>query len=231
MPTRNVKSRAAESSTQEGPYIQEGLRPVPDPTVLTTAQIFRSIEALKELMFTRIEGMDKALDQAAKAVELAEKETNRQISTLDKVVTEKFNVMHQRFAVEEERFKSIATQFSERDTRTEETARQNKTSVDAALQAAKEAVGEQQKANAAAISKSEAGFTKEIDGIKLLLNQITKAADDKIDDLKTRVNVSENRATGTEGHTKGGSDKTSGLLAVGGLLVGVGGVVLAIMAR
>ena len=42
--------------------------------------------------------------------------------------------------------------------------------VDAALQAAKEAVGEQNKSNALAIAKSEATFTKQIDQIGVLIS-------------------------------------------------------------
>src|ERR1700685_2775837 len=62
----------------------------------------------------------------------------------------------------EEKFASIATQFAERDKRTEQLSLADKTAIAAALQAQKEAAGAQNEANAAAIAKSEAGVTKQI---------------------------------------------------------------------
>ena len=87
----------------------------------------------------------------------------------------------------QEKFDSIATQFQERDTRTEQTSRDSKVAVDAALQAAKEAVGEQNKSNALAIAKSEATFTKQIDQIGVLVTSMGKGFDDKVDDIKSRL--------------------------------------------
>ena len=116
----------------------------------------------------------------------------------------------------EEKFKSIATQFTERDIRTEQTARDSKVAVDAALQAQKEAAGAQNESNAASISKSEAAFTKQIDQIGVIINTTTKGTDEKIEDIKTRITQIEGRATG-----RGDS---------WGYIVGAGGIVIVIIA-
>lgn len=96
----------------------------------------------------------------------------------------------------DERFLGIETQFVERDKRTEQTTHDNKVAVDAAFAAAKEAVGEQNKSNAASITKSEAAFTKQIDQTGVLLNAVAKATDEKIDDLKTRLTTVESKKIG-----------------------------------
>jgi hypothetical protein len=86
--------------------------------------------------------------------------------------------------------------------------------VDAALQAAKEAVGEQNKSNALAIAKSEATFTKQIDQIGVLISTMQKGIDDKIDDMKSRLQA-------IEGQKKGGSDVWAIVIAIAGLAVAV----------
>jgi len=50
-------------------------RPVPDPTLLTTQQLLRELAALRELLETRIDGLDRLLsrrmDDADKAIQAA----------------------------------------------------------------------------------------------------------------------------------------------------------------
>lgn len=69
-----------------------------------------------------------------------------------------------RFNTVEEKFNSVGTQFRERDDRTRQTAMDSKLAIDAALQAAKEAVG-----------KSETSTTKQIDDIKERMNKVEQA--------------------------------------------------------
>lgn len=165
------------SPMEQGDYVvtQSGSRPVPDPTVLTTQQLQREILMLKELIETRLDSYDTGIRLLQANADKAPS-----ISVVEKSV-ESLRALH------EEKFKSIAVQFSERDTRTEQTSRDSKVAVDAALQAAKEAVGEQNKSNAASIAKSEAGFTKQIDQTILLVTSMTASLNDKIDDIKTRL--------------------------------------------
>lgn len=177
-------------------------RPVPDPTVLTTQQLLRELAALREIIEARLDGGDQAVvllrtttDKTPAAIEAAVKQLQQ---------------------LHEEKFRSIAVQFAERDTRTEQTSRDSKVAVDAALQAAKEAVGEQNKSNALAIAKSESGFTKQIDQQGTIIATMANGLNDKIDDLKTRLTTIEGRSTG---HGD-----------VWGYIIGIAGLVIAALA-
>src|ERR1019366_3298738 len=97
-----------------------------------------------------------------------------------------------------EKFSSIQKQFSERDVRTDQSSKDSKVAVDAALQAAKEAVGEQNKSSALAIAKSEASTDKRIDQMGQLMMSGAKSVDDKFTDLKDRIALIEGRGTGVK---------------------------------
>jgi hypothetical protein len=201
-----------KSPTREAP-------PVPDPTILTTeaqlrdvaalrAMIAREITMLRELIEARLDGMDKAI-------------------TLQQVATDKFpdaidSAVEQLQELHDEKFRSIAVQFAERDIRTEQTSRDSKVAVDAALQAAKEAVGEQNKSSALAISKSETGTAKQIDQQGMLIQTETRATNEKIDDLKERL-------TALEGRSQGSSNTWVVIVGVAGLLVAIAAVVVTIV--
>jgi hypothetical protein len=126
-----------------------GMTPIPDPTLLTTIQLNREITAVREILEatlrgnlavvqSRMEGMDKAL-------QLLQVISDRIPVQIDEKIF-RLKELHQ------EKFESIQVQFSERDVRTEQTARDVKIAVDAALQAAKEAVAEQNRSFALATS-------------------------------------------------------------------------------
>jgi hypothetical protein len=102
----------------------------------------------------------------------------------------------------DEKFNSIQKQFTERDTRTEQTYKDSKVAVDAALQAAKETVGEQNRSAALSIAKSETSTNKQIDQLGVLITTTVQGLNDKIDDLKERL-------TRLEGHTAGSKDTST----------------------
>lgn len=169
--------------------LQKGSTPVPDPTVLTTAQLLGAIEAVKELLRAELHGLSMTVDARLEAMR----------------------------KLDDEKFRGIQTQFSERDTRTEQSSRDSKVAVDAALQAAKEAVGKQQEASDRAIAKQEASTTKQLEAIALLIASNTKAADDKIDDLKDRLTRIEGKGQGaslTWGYIVGAIGAAWGLFAL-----------------
>lgn len=167
----------------------ESLVPVPDPTTLTTQLLTREVACLREIIEARLDGMDKA-------IELLQRATDRHPAEITAAV-DQLQELH------EEKFGSIQTQFSERDTRTESTARDSKIAIDAALQAAKEAVG-----------KTEISFTKQIDAIGNLINATAVAVNDKIDDVKGRLNA-------IEGRSKGIGDVVGYIVGAAGLLVAI----------
>jgi predicted transcriptional regulator len=161
--------------------------PNPDPSILTTAQLLRELANQKELVdatvgpiISRLDVMDRSID--SKVTHLRE--------------------------LHDEKFVSIDKQFDERDVRTDLLATGTKIAVDAALQAAKEAVGEQNKSSALAIAKSETATTKQIDQLQTLIQTNNDATNDKINDIKARLDRGEGGKTGvaadrTERHMDG----------------------------
>lgn len=95
-----------------------------------------------------------------------------------------------------ERFQRIDIQFIERDKRTEQLAIASSTAIAAALQAAKEAVGAQNTSNSIAISKSETSTLESLRQLKDLFQADSKATNDKINDLRSRVDKGEGSHTG-----------------------------------
>jgi hypothetical protein len=159
-------------------------RPIPDPTSLTTQQLIRETSALKELMSTRLEGMDRAIVLFNENITRVSTDADTKITCLREFILEKFETTAQKF-------ESIQTQFKERDIRVEQTAKASKEALDAALQAAKEAVGKQNDSFAQSINKVEAAFTKQMDQFGVLLTSTVSALNDKIDETKGRLGLIE----------------------------------------
>jgi hypothetical protein len=168
-----------------------GWKPVPDPTVLTTQQLQREVASLRELYDAKFGSYDKAI--------------NLLQANADKAPS--INVVEERvislLKVTDERFRSISIQFAERDTRTEQTSRDSKVAVDAALQAAKEAVEKQNTSSALAIAKSETATAKQIDQLAVTFGEMTKAIDGKIDDIKDRLAAMDRASIGINAQTSG----------------------------
>lgn len=147
--------------------------PSPDPTALTTDTVQRETKALREILEARIIGMERDIARIQGEVNDSSDDVEQRVKHLE--------------ALHGEKFHSIETQFTERDIRTEQAARDSKIAIDAALQAAKEAVGEQNRSSALAVAKSEASTTKQIDQMATLIQSMTNGLNDKIEDLKLRL--------------------------------------------
>jgi hypothetical protein len=93
--------------------------------------------------------------------------------------------------VHDEKFSAVDTRFQERDERTAQAAQESRISLDAALAAAKEAVGEQNKANSTAIAKSELATQKQIDSMETLMQTNFSAMESRLADLKSRIDRGE----------------------------------------
>ena len=158
------------------PRLASGLVPIPDPTTLTTAALLREVAALKEVM----QLADKRIE------DLLRTEIALVLSKLDKSDS-----------VSSERFDRIDVQFIERDKRTEQLSLASSTAIAAALQAAKEAVGEQNRSSALAIAKSENSTTEALRQLQTLFQTASKGTDDKINDLKGRLDRGEGIHTGS----------------------------------
>jgi hypothetical protein len=159
--------------------------PVPDPTTLTTQSLLREISSLKELLEARINSTSIIADQKIEELK----------RTTDEI------------------FSRIDVQFIERDKRTEQLAIASSTAIAAALQAAKEAVGAQNTSNSIAISKSETSTLESLRQLKDLFQADSKATNDKINDLRSRVDKGEGSHTG--------------IATVWAAILGAGGLILA----
>jgi len=158
--------------------------PIPDPTTLTTAALLREIASLKEIIFTRLDAMDKAMIVFSDAITRSPTDVDKQISHLKEL--------------HEEKFESIVKQFSERDARMDREAASNKTSLDAALQAAEKAVNKQNETFALSINKSENATNKQMEQQATLIHTSNGALESKISDLKDRVTIIEGKSTGQQ---------------------------------
>lgn len=182
-------------SDEASQALMRGLVPVPDPTTLTTQLVDRAIRSHREVVDTRLAGMDTATNLLNQNVGRLSEAQERNRTLLREDVDRQFVALREAMtlmidgvsAVASERFTAIAGQFSERDTRQDQTEKERGKSLDAALAAAKEAVAEQQKANALAIGKSEDGTKEKLQALETLMVTSVSAISDKIDDLKERL--------------------------------------------
>lgn len=206
------------------------IAPRQDPSALTTQQLLRENFWLRELLETRLNGMDKA-------ILLLQAFADRTPTTMD--------IQHEVVALREvtfEKFDSIKEQFSQVALQTDKASRDVKSAVDAAFAAAKEAVGEQNKSNALSITKSEASFTKQIDEQSKRIDAVAQnstdkietvkaTADEKIDEIRQRMTAMEARTQGiTQQKTESGVATTQSTSQVGTIAAIVFGAISLIIA-
>jgi hypothetical protein len=193
------------SAGDVGPY-----RPTsdngPDPTTLTSLLVQQSSEQSRrdlasavETINTRLKAMGEASALKMDLIRQIRPETDAQIEHLrlqgERVVEHlrqlhevKFEELGQRVDV---RFDAIDQRFLERDIRTEQAALASKQALDAALQAAKELVQQQNEAASAAAAVMIANFTKLIDQLGIRLESIQKTYDDRLLEIKERIDRGE----------------------------------------
>jgi hypothetical protein len=155
----------------EQEQLQYTVRPIPDPTVLTTAQILREVASTREIIETRLNAMDKAIELLRTHTDMFPKRVTDAVEQLQQL--------------HEEKFLSIANQFNLRDV-----------AVAAALKAAQEAVFAQQISNKEANIKMETSFEKRMDQNSALLATMQKSTDEKIEDIKIGRKAGENQIWG-----------------------------------
>lgn len=188
-----------------------------DMRAMSTAQLTNAVTALEKLFDQRVGAIEKAVEVAHANLVRVPTEVDKAVGHLSALISEKL-------AIHAEKFSSVQTQFQERDIRTEQTARDSKVAVDAALQAAKEAVGKQQEASDRAIAKSEAAVTKQIDQIVVLIQTNNVSTDGKIIDLKERLTL-------WAGKSEGLSAGWAILIGVVGIIGALAGIVAVVMSK
>lgn len=192
------------------------IRPLPDPTTLTTQQLRREIDLLESAVNTRFEGMDKA-------IQLLQQFSDKSPTTA--VLEQQIAALA---ALGEEKFRGVEKQFTERDKRTEQLSLADKTAIAAALQAQKEAAGAQAETNSAATAKQELAFTKLLEQIQQTQSATNRATEDKVNALTGRLDRGEGAGSGRAAQVAVGnrSEDRSSLyitqaIAFGALAIGV----------
>lgn len=180
---------------------EKELRPNPDPSILTTDQILRENSWLKELLRTYVGGVESTIEAKLsgmdKALVLLQDKADKVPSETDIAVG---NLKSQ----QDERFKSIDTQFvdrdihvielnRERDVRTEKLAEAVQKAIDAAFLAQKAMADTVQESNAAAIAKSENATAESIRALGTNVTTAAKGTESTLGDLKDRTTALENR--------------------------------------
>ena len=181
-------------------------RPVPDPTILTTEQSNRLELMLRNLISTEITHQDELFDEKLEGVRLQ--------------FSEKILSNIRQFG---EKLTKIETQFEMLSDRTAEQKKDTKDALDAALAAQKEAVAAQTASSEKSITKSETATIERIKAVETLLSASSRASDDKIDDLKSRITAIESVKLGSiEQHAAGresGTDTRAILTSVLGVVI------------
>jgi hypothetical protein len=192
-------------------------------------QLDREISKILQLMEERFTCMNTLIQEKETRWKDVEKRNQTAIETALTARMDALNELRVRFVhmpkewsedidhlrgIQNEKFESVQRQFAERDTRAEASEKAAKLAVDAALSAQKEAAAAQNASNAAAIQKSEAATTKQLDGILALLGQNNQALSDKIVAITGRLDRNEGKDTG-----QGKNQAT--MIAVAAVLVSV----------
>ena len=136
-----------------------------------------------------------------------------------------------------EKFTAVGERFTERDVRSEREARDNKTAVDAAFAAQKEAAAAQNAANTTAIGKSEDATKEALVKLGEAGEASRQALSDRIDAVKEsvsnvertlsiRISDATTAASNLGANRQGGQQATALMITLGLLLLAVVGLVL-----
>lgn len=162
--------------------------------------LLSKIDAAEKVATTTHEGMARVPADTQLAVMNLKLLHDERFHSLDEQNTSRIQAIDKRLedlsTLLNEKFAGVEKQFKERDVRVEQTARDTKVAVDAALQASEKAVGKQNESFALSIAKSETATMKQIDQQAAIIGNATKSLDDKINDLKDRLTRIEGQGVG-----------------------------------
>lgn len=209
-----------------------GERRDPDPSTLTTAALLREIGSLKEIIFVRLDAMDKAQ-------EVFSENLNRVPTATDRAVAQLKELIFSRMDTVEQQFQGIEQRFRDRDARAADAKEAADKALLTALASAKDAVQEANKNFSENINKSERSIGEQIALQRQLLEQATTALGGQIGDLRVRLTRVEALAQAAATNaTAGRQDQSlrqgssSYVVAIVGLvtgaLIGAAGLILAL---
>jgi hypothetical protein len=156
-------------------------------------------ETNQKVIGTRLDAMDKAIELLQASAYKMPAFVKDQVDQLHSLTDERFSSIDKDLQERDKRTQqsldSINVQFAERDKRTEQLSLADKTAIAAALQAQKEAAGATNESNGAALAKMENNFTKQIEAGQALVQSVSRNLEDKLNDLKSRMDRGEGKST------------------------------------
>lgn len=188
----------------------------PDPSILTTRQLMREIESVKDLIDLQQQARVRQQDDHNKWADA-------QLASLHDLSSEKFKAL------------DIQLELIERQ-RVEQKS-DTKAAVDAALIAQKEAVQEQTIASGLSIAKSEAATAKQLDQMSVTfstaISGVQKTSSDQKDsfnlsiaDLKERLNSIDLKIISIDSKRAGGVEQKQNAIQNLGVVYTIGGLLL-----
>jgi cobalamin biosynthesis Mg chelatase CobN len=165
---------------------QQGLRPVPDPTFLTTEALQREIKGLGEQLRAELRVSEVESTGGRQAIHIHIEDIQRQISALETFVKERFMLV-ENARVEQKQDNEKAVQAA---------LLAAEKAVQAALLAQKEAVREQTAASALAISKSESSTAARSAQQYATITAELKAVTDRLGEQGNRLTTIESTKLG-----------------------------------
>ncbi|MEP7114559.1 MAG: hypothetical protein ABI862_14935 [Ilumatobacteraceae bacterium] len=188
---------ATDTQQETRMSVEPGLRR--DPTVATNEAVERAMISERDYVDGVVHALKERLDGMDKATMLRLALIDHMPAMIDEKIGHSVTLTTERFA-------SVATQFKERDTRSERESRDNKVAVDAAFAAQKEAAAKQDEANQKSIDKSEKATNESINKLGAAGEAANRALGDKLDDIKDRLVRLEDRTTKIEATKVGGQE-------------------------
>jgi hypothetical protein len=131
--------------------------------------------------------------------------------------------------ISQSKFASMERSFIDVANRTAEQKTDTKDALNAALESAKEAVRLQRDASDKAIAKSEVDTTDKIDALRKLLEKSSDVKDEKIEDLKERMNRIEGALIAAQTAQSGDDKKSASNLVVVGVVISAAFLLVALL--
>jgi hypothetical protein len=181
------------------------------PEISGANLVDRAIDNLHDKIMTRLNAMDKATSLLHENVSRVPTDMDRQLTHLREVLGVKITEVS---AVSSQRFERIDNQFTERDKRSDQAAMSGQKAIDAGLLTQKEAAAENTKSMTAAINKSEAAFAEAIKQLQTLSQSESKATNDKIAVVVSRIDKGEGVIRGTADHTITQQGSNANIIAI-----------------
>lgn len=232
MAENDNENEVFRNSNDTTPRFRTITTPNPDPTERTKQDLIREIDSVRERVShddafirevlqiqiegnlaqikARLDGNDAAVTLLRTMTDKVPQQINDVAAKLQALHDEKFRSIEEQSRI---KFEGVQIQFSERDKRTEQLSLADKTAIAAALQAQKEAAGATNESNSVALLKMETNFAKLIDQGQTLLQSVVRNTDEKINDLKSRLDRGEGKTSVSDPAVANGISQLTGMIS------------------